>query len=1056
MKTIKIHKEPASVRSAPDSGRVRTVAVSRRLFSSLMPGILFLLLLQGMISSAAASEDPPREPHGSSLQESIAGKGRVLSGKHLSTIIVDNYYPYTFMNDQGHADGFSVELIRAVAQVMGLEIDIREGSWNRAMTALENGEIDLLPMMAHSGERDKVFDFTEPHTISFDAVFVIKGRESFRSLDDLRGRTIIVMKNDAAQEYLISKDITSPEKLVPADSLPEALRFLAIGKADAAIMPKLMGLLYMKQMGLDNLEQSPVVVEDYQRRFCFAVKNGNSLLLNLLSEGLSIVKATGTLDQIHRKWFGLVEPAPDTLQSVMKYILSVFAALILATAAFLAWSLSLRKQVATRTKKLEMEIAGHMQAEEGLLEAMQRLELAAASGKLGIWEWRIQDNALQWDDQMFALYGITRNSFPGCVEAWQSGLHPDDREKAIEASRQALEGEKDFDTEFRVVHPDGTVRFLKANAEIIRDNAGKALKMIGINQDITESKHIEEVQSFLAKTSSGTTQEPFFNALARFLALSLGMDFVCIDGLEGDGLTARTVAVWHDGHFEDNMAYALKDTPCGEVVGKTVCSFPAGVCRLFPRDQVLQDLGAESYVGVTIWGHTGRPIGLIAVIGRRPLTERRLAELTLKLVGVRAAGEFERLDAEKALQESQAILKAAMDNSLAGIAIADAPGGVLRYVNDAGLLIRGGDRQSVVNGIGIDQYVASWQLMDLDGSPLESDQVPLVRAIRFGETCSREFIIRRTAGDDRIVLANAGPIRDENDKVIAGIVVFMDITERKWAEDELRRINETLEMRVAQETAKSLKQERLLIQQSRPAAMGEMIGNIAHQWRQPLNALGLLLFNIKEAFHFNTLDAAYLDQAVADGNRLVQKMSTTISDFSNFFRPDKGISTFSALEQIREATALVASSFQNSNIFIHVDAPRDLMLLGFPNEYSQVLLNLLSNAREAILSRSRPLPGRVDIVLSEQNGQGCVSVADNGGGIPQEILDRIFDPYFSTKEKGSGIGLYMSKMIIERNMNGNITAKNSHNGAEFIVASPLAAENVGQKDTPDESVNQRQ
>ena len=111
--------------------------------------------------------------------------------------------------------------------------------------------------------------------------------------------------------------------------------------------------------------------------------------------------------------------------------------------------------------------------------------------------------------------------------------------------------------------------------------------------------------------------------------------------------------------------------------------------------------------------------------------------------------------------------------------------------------------------------------------------------------------------------------------------------------------------------------------------MGEMIGNIAHQWRQPLNALGLLLFNIKDAFQFNTLDAAYLDQAVADGNRLVQKMSTTISDFSNFFRPDKEISVFSALEQIQEAIALVESSFQNSNISIHIDAPHDLKTAGF-------------------------------------------------------------------------------------------------------------------------------
>jgi signal transduction histidine kinase len=142
--------------------------------------------------------------------------------------------------------------------------------------------------------------------------------------------------------------------------------------------------------------------------------------------------------------------------------------------------------------------------------------------------------------------------------------------------------------------------------------------------------------------------------------------------------------------------------------------------------------------------------------------------------------------------------------------------------------------------------------------------------------------------------------------------------------------------------------------------------------------------------------------------------------------------------QIREATTLMASGFQNSNISIHIDAPKDIMMLGFPNEYSQVLLNLLSNAKDAILANSSTLPGCVDILLRKIDGEGCVTVRDNGGGIPAEILDKIFDPYFTTKEKGSGIGLYMSKMIIERNMNGRITVKNIEGGTEFNVCAPIA------------------
>ncbi len=168
--------------------------------------------------------------------------------------------------------------------------------------------------------------------------------------------------------------------------------------------------------------------------------------------------------------------------------------------------------------------------------------------------------------------------------------------------------------------------------------------------DTSERKQIEEVQSYLLQINSLQPGEDFFESLALFLAETLNMDFVCIDRLEGDGLSARTVAVWCDGHFEDNVTYALKDTPCGDVVGKTVCCFPASVCQFFPRDQVLQDLRAESYVGVTLWSHTHQPIGLIAVISRRPLVNRHLVENVMNLVGVRAAGEMERMDAEEVKQ----------------------------------------------------------------------------------------------------------------------------------------------------------------------------------------------------------------------------------------------------------------------------------------------------------------------------------------------------------------------------------------------------------------------
>ena len=203
----------------------------------------------------------------------------------------------------------------------------------------------------------------------------------------------------------------------------------------------------------------------------------------------------------------------------------------------------------------------------------------------------------------------------------------------------------------------GSTIWISMSAKLTQNDAANeqfdAQIIDGFAMDITERKRIESIQNFLAQANTRTSDAPFFNQLAEFLAQSLQMDFVCIDYLEGDGLSAQTVAVWCDGHFEDNVTYALKDTPCGEVVEKNVCCYPASVCQFFPEDQVLQDLKAESYVGTTLFSHTGQPIGLIAVIGRTQIVNRPLAETTLAMVAIRAAGEMERQQAEAALRESE-------------------------------------------------------------------------------------------------------------------------------------------------------------------------------------------------------------------------------------------------------------------------------------------------------------------------------------------------------------------------------------------------------------------
>lgn len=260
--------------------------------------------------------------------------------------------------------------------------------------------------------------------------------------------------------------------------------------------------------------------------------------------------------------------------------------------------------------------------------------------------------------------------------------------------------------------------------------------------------------------------------------------------------------------------------------------------------------------------------------------------------------------------------------------------------------------------------------------------------------------------------------------------------EIREAKAELELLNLSLQQRVDESVAELRKKDQMLINQGRQAAMGEVIGNIAHQWRQPLNALSMLIANLQYAWRDHELTEESLNEAAATANRLIQKMSATINDFRNFFRPGKEKEKFFALRQIRLAVQLVETAFKNDNIEIFVHAEKDCALLGFPNEYSQVLINILNNARDAILAAGSG-KGRIDITLRQEDGREVVTIRDNGGGIPENILDKIFDPYFSTKHMGTGIGLYMSKMIIERNMNGMIKAYNIDGGCEFAIYNSL-------------------
>ncbi|KJU83655.1 PAS/PAC sensor signal transduction histidine kinase [Candidatus Magnetobacterium bavaricum] len=270
------------------------------------------------------------------------------------------------------------------------------------------------------------------------------------------------------------------------------------------------------------------------------------------------------------------------------------------------------------------------------------------------------------------------------------------------------------------------------------------------------------------------------------------------------------------------------------------------------------------------------------------------------------------------------------------------------------------------------------------------------------------------------------------------IYVSKDVTEKKNMEESLFELNRLLEERVHQETMLKVEKEQLLIQQSKMASMGEMINSITHQWKQPLNAISVMVMELAEAHTFGELDNNYLNKMRDNIQQQVLFMSKTMDDFKNFLRPSKEKVSFDIKQATEDIIAMFSPLFKKGNIHITLHSPVEetFEVSGYPNEFKQVILNLINNSRDAIVSTmsETPTEGRIDIGISNEGGI-ILTIRDNGGGISPELLPRIFEPYFTTKssDKGTGIGLYISKTIIEDNMGWHITARNIDGGAEFRI-----------------------
>lgn len=303
-------------------------------------------------------------------------------------------------------------------------------------------------------------------------------------------------------------------------------------------------------------------------------------------------------------------------------------------------------------------------------------------------------------------------------------------------------------------------------------------------------------------------------------------------------------------------------------------------------------------------------------------------------------------------------------------------------------------------------------------------------------------------------------LKDISDKVNAFQKGGVDyITKPFHREEVLARVENHLKLyhlqnrfqeQAAKEVERRRRQEQLLIQQSKLASMGEMLGAIAHQWKQPLNILSMTIQDFQDSLNFKDFDEAYIQKAMQDAEYQIEYMTQTINDFRQFLKPSKQKSVFDVRNSACMVIQRFSAQYKYNKIDIHIDCGENetaYSAVGYPNEFKHALLIFFNNSRDAILrNRDRTgdtTPGTIRLTFTQEENRIFTFIDDNGGGIDPDIMSTLFQPYATTKgDSGDGIGLYMAKTIIEENMDGKIYSENTDEGARFIIELPVAPEEL--------------
>ncbi len=630
----------------------------------------------------------------------------------------------------------------------------------------------------------------------------------------------------------------------------------------------------------------------------------------------------------------------------------------------------------------------------------QQLYKTEELARVGSWELNHSDNSLIWSDEVFHIFGWAPQSFAPNYQIFLHAVHPDDQEKVDAAYQASLAvGAADYEIEHRILHQKtGETLFVMVRCRRVRNPDGKIISSLGMMQDITEQKRLRRDSERLARSVAASVNEIYI-----FDAETLRFSFV-------------------NQGAQTNLGYSLP-----ELLSMT----PLDIKPVFDAEtfaKLIKPLRAhEKHAQVFNTLHQAKNGHLYPVEVHLQLFEPEY-EQPYFLAIVVDTSEQRQLELQMAsLVNAVSAIIWSTDGNGNFTHISPQLTDILGYRPEAML---GKNLHAFLNSNSFHPEDKALQLQALQ-ELLEHDKP--VRNL--------EQRVKDARGNWRWMMVSMTPIRDFNGTLQQIVGVVTDIDTQKQAEHALRNINSELDRRVQLALDEIREKDIMLQQQSRMVAMGEMIGNIAHQWRQPLNTLAIILMDLEDSFVTGHITEDSLKESIKCCNELLDKMSTTIDDFRNFFNKNKTLVREPVCKVIEEVANLMRNALAYHDIELTIDYPvKPVEAMLYPGELSQALLCLINNAKDQLMAADNIRHGKIDIAISDDPDWAIIRVADNAGGVPEELRPKIFDPYFTTKRDSNGLGLYISKLTIEQSIRGRLTVENTGDGACFTIFLPKSSE----------------